>query len=329
MTSILELQRDTLARHLRKHLAGEVRFDAASRRLYSTDASIYQIEPLGVVIPRTADDIVATVQVCAEMRIAHRRPRRRHQSVGAVDRSRRHRRLQQVSQRDPRPRSRRRASRACSLASCSISSIAHGRSHDLQFGPDVATASRANLGGMIGNNSAGSRSIVYGKTIDHVRRLDVVLSTASRRLRRRCRPPSGSARGRQVAGSGTLSHGARQWCGPGKRRDRAPLSPHPAACQRLQSRCFLSAIDRPRRRRGACINSSSAAKERWRVIAEAELKLVPRPRVRGLLVPQFATLAAALDALAAVSGNASRLPSKCSIICCSNWRPTIWRCATR
>ena len=46
----------------------------------------------------------------------------------------------------------------------------------LQFGPDVATSDRANLGGMIGNNSAGSRSIVYGKTIDHVRKLDVVLS---------------------------------------------------------------------------------------------------------------------------------------------------------
>src|SRR4051812_43421505 len=69
MSSILEMQRDTLARHLRKHLAGEIRFDAASRRLYSTDASIYQIEPLGVVIPRTAEDVVATMQVCAEMRL--------------------------------------------------------------------------------------------------------------------------------------------------------------------------------------------------------------------------------------------------------------------
>src|SRR5262249_40888480 len=48
--------------------------------------------------------------------------------------------------------------------------------HDLQFGPDVATASRANLGGMIGNNSAGSHSIVHGKTIDHVRKLPVLLS---------------------------------------------------------------------------------------------------------------------------------------------------------
>src|SRR4029453_5894598 len=52
--------------------------------------------------------------------------------------------------------------------------------HGLQFGPDVATASRANLGGMMGNNSAGSHSIIYGKTIDHVRRLDVILADGAR-----------------------------------------------------------------------------------------------------------------------------------------------------
>src|SRR6516225_4908628 len=69
MTSFTELQRDSLAHHLRKHLAGEVRFDATSRRLYSTDASIYQMEPLGVVMPRSAADIVATVQIAAEMHV--------------------------------------------------------------------------------------------------------------------------------------------------------------------------------------------------------------------------------------------------------------------
>ncbi len=69
MTSIPDLQRDNLARHLRKHLAGEVRFDATSRRLYSTDASIYQMEPLGVVIPKSVEDIVATVQIAAEAQV--------------------------------------------------------------------------------------------------------------------------------------------------------------------------------------------------------------------------------------------------------------------
>src|SRR6516162_6886598 len=64
-----ELKRETLARHLRKHLQGEVRFDKTSRRLYSTDASIYQIEPLGVVIPRTLEDVHVTVQIAGEMRV--------------------------------------------------------------------------------------------------------------------------------------------------------------------------------------------------------------------------------------------------------------------
>src|ERR671933_1715607 len=66
MIDFVELKRNALARHLRKHLAGEVRFDPTSRRLYSTDASIYQVEPLGVVIPRTPADVVATVQIVGE-----------------------------------------------------------------------------------------------------------------------------------------------------------------------------------------------------------------------------------------------------------------------
>src|ERR1700731_2212629 len=66
MADFTELQRDTLAQHLRRHIQGEVRFDAPSRRLYSTDASIYQIEPLGVIIPRTVEDLVTVIQVAAE-----------------------------------------------------------------------------------------------------------------------------------------------------------------------------------------------------------------------------------------------------------------------
>src|ERR1700694_4741646 len=64
-----EYKRNSLAQHLRRHIQGEVRFDATSRRLYSTDASIYQIEPLGVVIPRTVEDGVAIVQPAAETNV--------------------------------------------------------------------------------------------------------------------------------------------------------------------------------------------------------------------------------------------------------------------
>src|SRR5947209_10737150 len=69
MNEFTDMKREALARHLRKHLAGEVRFDPTSRRLYSTDASLYQVEPLGVVIPRTVENLVTTVQVAAEARV--------------------------------------------------------------------------------------------------------------------------------------------------------------------------------------------------------------------------------------------------------------------
>ncbi len=69
MKPFTDMQRNAVAQHLRKHLQGEVRFDLASRKLYSTDASIYQMEPLGVVIPRTPDDLAVCVQLAAEMEV--------------------------------------------------------------------------------------------------------------------------------------------------------------------------------------------------------------------------------------------------------------------
>ena len=69
MEDFTDLKRDALAQQLRKEIEGEVRFDHASRKLYSTDASIYQIEPLGVVIPRSVEDLVATVQIAGELHV--------------------------------------------------------------------------------------------------------------------------------------------------------------------------------------------------------------------------------------------------------------------
>src|SRR4051794_3088582 len=179
MTDFTELKRESLAQHLRRHLQGEVRFDATARKLYSTDASIYQVEPLGVVIPRTAEDVRTTVQVAAEMHVPLTArgggTSLSGQSIGpgvVMDCSKY---LNTVLDLDPAGRTAR-VQPGVVLDQFNRALEPHG----LQFGPDVATASRANLGGMIGNNSAGSRSIVYGKTNDHVRRLGVILSDGSR-----------------------------------------------------------------------------------------------------------------------------------------------------
>src|SRR5262245_46960500 len=169
-----ELKRRLLQQHLRRHIAGEVRFDDTSRRLYSTDASIYQVQPLGVVLPKTPADLTAAVQIAAELETPIV-PRGggtslSGQSIGpglVIDCSKY---LNAVLDIDV-PRRRVRVQPGVVLDQLNRTLA----SHQLQFGPDVATASRANLGGMIGNNSAGSRSIIYGKTGDHVLSLNVLL----------------------------------------------------------------------------------------------------------------------------------------------------------
>ena len=182
-TDFTEFKRQVLARQLRQHLQGEVRFDTTSRRLYSTDASIYQIEPLGVVLPKTAADLHAAVQIATEMQVPIT-PRGggtslSGQSIGpglVLDCSKY---LNRVLALDVAART------ARVQPGLVLDQLNRALAPDgLQFGPDVATASRANLGGMIGNNSAGARSIVYGKTSDHVRRLNVIRADGTRSMSR-------------------------------------------------------------------------------------------------------------------------------------------------
>src|SRR5438094_1458029 len=152
MTDFVEQKRAALAKHLRGHIQGEIRFDPTSRRLYSTDASIYQIEPLGVVIPRTVEDVVAIVQTAAETNVPLTArgggTSLSGQSIGpgiVMDCSKY---LNAILDIDPAARTAR-VQPGVVLDQLNRAVAGHG----LQFGPDVATASRADPGGMIGNNS--------------------------------------------------------------------------------------------------------------------------------------------------------------------------------
>ena len=172
-------RRDSLIRYLRKHVGGEVRFDDTSRRIYSTDASHYQIPPLGVVLPRTVDDLTVTVQIAADLGVPITArgggTSLSGQSIGpgiVIDCSKY---LNAVGEVDVTGR-RVRVQPGVVLDHLNRALAPYG----LMFGPDVATASRATLGGMIGNNSAGARSVVYRQTVDHVRSLSAVLSEGTR-----------------------------------------------------------------------------------------------------------------------------------------------------
>lgn len=160
---------------LRRHIAGEVRFDEMSRGLYSTDASIYQISPVGVVFPRSLADVRASVGIAAARRVPILArgggTSLSGQTVAAaivLDFTRHMNRILEIDT----ERKLVRVEPGVILEQLNTALKPHG----LQFGPDVSTSSRAAMGGMIGNNSAGSRSVQQGKTIDHVRELKVLLA---------------------------------------------------------------------------------------------------------------------------------------------------------
>src|SRR5215471_3243394 len=174
---------DELYQALKKRVSGEVRFDRTSRLLYSTDASIYEIEPIGVVIPRTHDDVFATMEVARDFKVPVL-PRGAGTSLAGqtvcdavvMDMSKYLNRVLQVNSEE-----------RWALVEPGVVQEQfnlHLRPMGFLFGPDTATANRATIGGMIGNNSAGSHSILYGKTIDHVLETHVVLATGEQRVLR-------------------------------------------------------------------------------------------------------------------------------------------------
>lgn len=163
---------------LQQRLRCDVRFDLITRTLYSTDASNYQIQPLGVVFPRHDEDLFAIVEAAAELKVPLL-PRGSGtslsgQAVGAaliVDCARH---LNRIHHLDPESHQ---AEVGPGVVGAALNSAA--RVHGLMFGPDPASADRATFGGMIGNNATGAHSIRYGMTADHLLSAEVILSDGS------------------------------------------------------------------------------------------------------------------------------------------------------
>ncbi len=164
-----------LARRLRSAVQGEVLFDRASRGRYSTDASIYQIEPLGVLVPKSHDDVRAAIDICREQGVPIL-PRgggssQCGQTVGAalvIDGSKH---LREVVAFDAE------AMTVTVEPGIVLDALnAWLRPHGLWFPVDVSTSAQATLGGMAGNNSCGSRSIAYGNMVHNVVAAEALLA---------------------------------------------------------------------------------------------------------------------------------------------------------
>ena len=172
------LDEGSFARRLRRELSGDVLFDSFNRGRYASDASIYQIDPIGVVVPRSDADVVSAVQICAAEGVPLI-PRGAGTSQGGqtigraliVDVSKH---LNGILEFDPDE---------------NILHVQPGivldqlnkqlRKRGMFFPVDPSTASRATIGGMAGNNSSGARSLRYGTMVHNVRAIDAVLADGS------------------------------------------------------------------------------------------------------------------------------------------------------
>jgi FAD/FMN-containing dehydrogenase/Fe-S oxidoreductase len=164
-----------LIERLQKNVSGEVLFDPFSRGRYSTDASIYQIEPIGVVVPKSGDDLRAIVEIAAEESLPLL-PRgggtsQAGQTVGralVIDFSKYLNRLKRLDV----------EGLACTVEPGLVLDELNRRlkPHGLWFPVDVSTGAQCTIGGMAGNNSAGTRSLRYGIMRDRVSGIDALLA---------------------------------------------------------------------------------------------------------------------------------------------------------
>ncbi len=284
-----------IAPRLRSAVEGEVRFDRLSRALYATDASIYEIAPLGIVLPKSVEDIVAVVQECRAAGVSViARGAGTGLTGGAVgpgvqlDLSRHMNRIGPLDL----------VARTVEVEPGVVLDElnAHLAPHGLHFAPDVATSSRATIGGMIANNSCGAHSIVYGRTVDHVVELTVVL-----------------ADGRVVTFGAEGSDDARFFeAALGRIRDE-----HFEEIQRRFPKVLRSnggyGLDRlgPPGTPVDPIKVLCGSEGTLGIVVRAKLRLVPIPRCTGLVVLHFRSL---LDALGATPATLRHKPAAVELV---------------
>ena len=278
---------------LRQTVEGEVRFDDGSRALYSTDASNYRQVPIGVVIPRSIEDVIATMAACR----AHGVPflsRGGGTSLAGqtcnvavvVDYSKY---LNRIVALDPAGR------RATVEPGCVLDDLRDAAEHHhLTFGPDPSTHDHNTLGGMLGNNSCGVHSVMAGRTADNVEALDILTHDG---LRLTVGPTSEAELAQIVAEGGRRGDIYRRLDRLQRRyadliRARYPKIPRRVSGYNLDNLLPENGFNVAR----ALVGSEGTCV----AILGATLRLVPSPPKRAVMVMGFPDIFAAGDAAAFV-----------------------------
>src|SRR5262245_25726825 len=283
-----------LRRDLESQIEGEVRFDKVSRALYSTDASVYQIEPAGVVVVKSKQDIVKIVKLCKKygcsLTMRGGGTSQAGQAIGEgiqVDTSKYFNRLLEVNPVE------RWARVQPGIVLDELNAAL--RPHNLRFAPDISTASRATVGGMMANNSSGARSVMYGKTIDHVLEQEAVLSDGSIvHFRPLARPEVDAICQQNTLEAACYREVRRLATTCAAEIDRR----FPKVLRRVGGYnldCFVDP-NRPFNLAKMIVGSEGTLG----VVLEAKIALVPLPKAKAVLAIQFADLLEALEATPAI-----------------------------
>ena len=288
----IELDSRELVEELRRDVDGEVRADRMSRLLYSTDASIYQVEPIAVVIPRTAEDVIAVLTTAGRNGVPVL-PRGGGTSLAGqtvnhalvIDFSKYMRKVLEVNVEEQWVRTQ--------------PGIILDELNDeiqntgLMFAPDPSTSNRGNVGGALGNNSCGAHSIVWGKTVDNTLGLSAVLANGDTATFAASSGDSLDAK-RRLSGLEGDIYRRLDAIGQGSRDEVLQRYP------KIQRRVSGYNLDE-------LLDSNSLDMARFVVgsegtllaITDATLKLVPRPKYKALTVIHFHELIESMEATVA------------------------------
>src|ERR1700681_518047 len=285
---------EALRRDLESEITGEVRFDKVSRPLYSTDASVYHIEAVGGVIVTSRQDVVRAVRICRKhccpLTMRGGGTSQAGQAIGPgiqIDTSKYFNHVLDVDIQN------RWARVEPGIVLDDLN--APLRPHGVRFAPDISTASRATIGGMMANNSSGARSVLYGKTIDHVIEQHVALSDGSVAHFRPLEPGELDAVCRGESLEAACYREVRRVAG--ECADEVERR-YPKILRRVGGYnldCFVGS-GRPFNMAKLMVGSEGTLG----VVLEAKIALLPLPKAKAVLAIQFTDLLQALEAAPAI-----------------------------
>ncbi|HUZ17732.1 MAG TPA: FAD-binding oxidoreductase, partial [Spirochaetia bacterium] len=283
---------------LRGKVSGDIRTDTYTRILYSTDASIYQVMPYGVLIPKSNEDVHAAVETAAKLKVPIL-PRTTGSSLAGqavnealvIDFTRHLDAILEVNKEEHWVR----VQPGIVLDRLNLDLAEYG----LQYGPDPASSNRAAIGGIVSNNSTGSHSIMYGMTADHVLEASGFLSDGSPF---HFAPVDHSELARRSAASGLegdIYRGISRIAADHAPTILAGTPHHWRRCGGYNLDRFIdgASYNYPRDERFNLAKLLCGAEGTLGVMTEIKLNLVPRPTKTTLAIVHFESLYEALSAV--------------------------------